>query len=184
MSWSEFLIYTNGALLIMCFLRIGAGTGGATKSILRELDEAFASYTYTDISAGFFEKAKEVFKACESKIIYKTLDIEKDVINQGYEEHSYDLIIASLVLHATRKLDETLSNVRRLLKPGGYLLLLEITDNEQMRFGFIFGGLPGWWLGHEDGRPLSPCIEVPKWDSLLKAHGFSGVDSMAASTLR
>lgn len=160
-------------------MRIGAGTGGATKSILRELDEAFASYTYTDISAGFFEKAKEVFKARESKMIYKTLDIEKDVVDQGYEEHSYDLIIASLVLHATSRLNETMSNVRRLLKPGGYLLLLEITDNEQMRFGFIFGGLPGWWLGHEDGRPLSPCIEVPKWDSLLKAHGFSGVDSVA-----
>ncbi|KAF1937576.1 putative hybrid NRPS/PKS enzyme [Clathrospora elynae] len=164
----------------MNVLEIGAGTGGATKSILRDLDEAFASYTYTDISAGFFEKAKEVFKARESKMIYKTLDIEKDVIDQGYEEYSYDLIIASLVLHATSKLDETMSNVRRLLKPGGYLMLLEITDNEQMRFGFIFGGLPGWWLGHEDGRPLSPCIEVPKWDSLLKAHGFSGVDSMAA----
>jgi hybrid polyketide synthase / nonribosomal peptide synthetase ACE1 len=164
----------------MNVLEIGAGTGGATKSILRELDETFASYTYTDISAGFFTKAKEVFKARESKMIYKTLDIEKDVIEQGYAENSFDLIIASLVLHATTKLNETMENVRRLLKPGGYLLLLEITDNEQMRFGFIFGGLPGWWLGHEDGRPLSPCIEVPKWDKLLKEHGFSGVDSMAA----
>lgn len=163
----------------MNVLEIGAGTGGATKSILRELDEAFASYTYTDISAGFFEKAKEVFKARDSKMIYKTLDIEKDVVDQGYVEHSYDLIIASLVLHATSKLDETMSNVRRLLRPGGYLLLLEITDNEQMRFGFIFGGLPGWWLGHQDERPLSPCIEVPKWEGLLKAHGFSGIDSLA-----
>lgn len=163
----------------MNVLEIGAGTGGATKSILRELDEAFASYTYTDISSGFFEKAKEVFKGRESKMSFKTLDIEKDVIEQGYAENSYDLIIASLVLHATSKLDDTMKNVRRLLKPGGYLLMLEITDNEQMRFGFIFGGLPGWWLGHEDGRALSPCIEAPTWDKLLKEYGFSGVDSIA-----
>jgi hybrid polyketide synthase/nonribosomal peptide synthetase ACE1 len=164
----------------MNVLEIGAGTGGATKSILKELDEAFASYTYTDISSGFFEKAKEVFVSRESKMVYKTLDIEKDVVDQGYAEHSFDLIIASLVLHATTKLEETMANVRRLLKPGGYLLMLEITDNDPMRFGFIFGGLPGWWLGKDDERTLSPCIEPDKWESILKSSGFSGIDSMSS----
>ncbi|RDL40494.1 uncharacterized protein BP5553_00473 [Venustampulla echinocandica] len=164
----------------MNVLEIGAGTGGATKSILRELDEAFALYTFTDISSGFFEKAKDLFKARESKMVFKTLDIEKDVVEQGFAEHSFDLIVASLVLHATTKLEETMKNVRQLLKPGGYLLLLEITDNDPMRFGFIFGGLPGWWLGVDDGRSVSPCIEPHKWETLLKHHGFYGIDSMSS----
>lgn len=110
---------------------------------------------------------------------FKTLDIEKDVVEQGFAKHSFDLVIASLVLHATSKLEETVANVRRLLKPGGYLLMLEITDNDVMRFGFIFGGLPGWWLGVGDGRPLSPCIEPRRWEMLLKDHGFSGIDSIS-----
>lgn len=164
----------------MNVLEIGAGTGGATKSILKELDQAFASYTFTDISGGFFEKAKDVFQVLESKMVFKTLDIEKDVVEQGFAEHSFDLIVASLVLHATTNLDETMKNVRQLLKPGGYLLLLEITDNDPMRFGFIFGGLPGWWLGVDDGRTISPCIEPEKWEALLKTHGFSGIDSMSS----
>ena len=168
----------------MNVLEIGAGTGGATKSIMKELDEAFASYTFTDISGGFFEKAKETFKDRESKMVFKTLDIEKNVAEQGFAEHSFDLIVASLVLHATTKLDETMKNVRQLLKPGGYLLLLEITDNDPMRFGFIFGGLPGWWLGVDDGRTISPCIEPGKWETLLKAHGFSGIDTMSSHRTR
>lgn len=162
----------------MNVLEVGAGTGGATKVILRELDNTFPSYTYTDISSGFFPQARDVFQAFEAKMTFKVLDIEKDVVDQGYKEHSFDLVIANLVVHATRKLEDTMRNLRRLVKPGGYLLLLEITDNDPLRFGFIFGGLPGWWLGHEDGRSLSPCVEVQKWDELMRQTGFSGVDAL------
>ena len=91
---------------------------------------------------------------------FNTLDIEKDVAKQGFAEQSFDVVIASLVLHATNNLEATMRNVRKLLKPGGYLLMLEITDNDPMRFGFIFGGLPGWWLGQNDGRMLSPCVSI------------------------
>ncbi|KAE8373286.1 putative hybrid NRPS/PKS enzyme [Aspergillus bertholletiae] len=160
----------------MNVLEIGAGTGGATKSILKELDTAFASYTYTDISSGFFEQAAQEFSAYQPKIAFRTLDIEKDVVDQGFPEESFDLIVASLVLHATGKLEETMKNARRLLKPGGYLIMLELTDNDPLRFGFIFGSLPGWWLGVKDGRELSPCIESPKWSDLLQSNGFSGLD--------
>lgn len=158
-------------------MRVGAGTGGATKSILKRLDRTFSSYTFTDISSGFFEKAMEGFKDYKGKMTFKTLDAEKDITAQGYAEHSYDLVIASLVLHATHQLEDTLKNVRHLLKPGGYLVMLEITNNDLMRLGFIFGSLPGWWFGYEDGRPLSPCITTPQWNTVLKRTGFAGVES-------
>ncbi|KAL8848143.1 MAG: hypothetical protein Q9221_006829 [Calogaya cf. arnoldii] len=161
----------------MSVLEVGAGTGGATKVILQELDNAFGSYCYTDISTGFFNEAKETFRAHEAKMTFKALDIEKDIVEQGFEEQSYDLLIANLVVHATKNLEHTMRNLRRLLKPGGYLLLLEITDNNPLRFGFIFGGLPGWWLGHEDGRTLSPCVDIPAWNEVMRKTGFAGVDS-------
>ncbi|KAL4795761.1 putative hybrid NRPS/PKS enzyme [Aspergillus venezuelensis] len=160
----------------MNVLEVGAGTGGATRFILEKLGTAFASYTYTDISSGFFDQARELFAISETKMVFKVLDIEKDIAEQGFPQHSYDLVIASLVLHATARLEETLCNVRQLLKPGGYLLMLEITDNDPLRFGFIFGGLPGWWRGVDDGRTLSPCIELLEWEALLEDNGFSGVD--------
>ncbi|KAK2051856.1 putative polyketide synthetase [Colletotrichum caudatum] len=161
----------------MRVLEIGAGTGGATKAVLKEVGDQFSRYDFTDISGGFFEKASSVFSSSKSKMSFRVLDIEKDPSAQGFEEGSYDLIVASLVLHATRNLAETMLNVRKLLKPGGYLLLLEITENEQMRFGLLFGGLPGWWLGVEDGRVLSPCIGLDEWDTILKKTGFGGVET-------
>ncbi|KAH9228729.1 hypothetical protein K456DRAFT_1846055 [Colletotrichum gloeosporioides 23] len=162
----------------MKVLEIGAGTGGATKAVLREVGDQFSRYDFTDISGGFFEKASGVFSSHKSKMNFRVLDIEKDPLAQGFEEGSYDLIVASLVLHATRNLTETMVNVRKLLKPGGYLLLLEITENEQMRFGLLFGGLPGWWLGADDGRVLSPCIGLEAWDNVFKQTGFSGVETV------
>ena len=156
----------------------GAGTGGLTKSLIKQLGTAFATYTFTDISSGFFEPAREVFHDYKDSMIFKMLDLEKDPIEQGFKEHSYDVVIASLVLHATSNLENSLKNVRRLLKPGGYLAMLEITNVVTMRMSFYFGGLPGWWLGRDDGRELNPCVSADHWDMLLRKTGFSGTDAI------
>lgn len=110
-------------------------------------------------------------------MIFKTLDVEKDIAGQGYEEQSYDLVVASLVLHATTDLHRTLTNTRRLLKPGGYLIIQEVSNNDVTRVGFLMCALPGWWLGQNDGRKLSPCVSTVEWHRLLLQSGFSGIDS-------
>ncbi|KAK4146869.1 uncharacterized protein C8A04DRAFT_25448 [Dichotomopilus funicola] len=159
-------------------LEIGAGTGGATKSVLAAIGDSVSAYTYTDISVGFFNNAAEMFKQYAAKMVFKTLDIEKDTTAQGYVDQSFDLIIASNVLHATVSLHATLENTRRLLKPGGYLLLLEITNQGPTRFGNVMAGLSGWWLGAPDGRKYAPTVTPGRWHSALRKAGFSGVDSI------
>lgn len=110
-------------------------------------------------------------------MIFKTFDMEKSVAAQGYMENSYDMIVASNVLHATKLLEETMKNTRRLLKPGGHLLLLEVVNNEPLRNGLPMGGLPGWWIGADSGRPWGPTLSLLEWDSLLRKTGFSGIDT-------
>ena len=155
----------------------GTETGGAIKAILEELGSAFSSYTYTDISSGFFEDVQERFKDHANRMIFKTFDMEKSITAQGYVEGYYDMIIASNILHAIKSLEETMMNTRRLLKSGGNLLLLEVTNNEALRNGLPMGGLPGWWVGADSGRPWGPTLSLPEWDSLLRKTGFSGVDT-------
>lgn len=160
----------------MRVLEIGAGTGGATEVALRSLGTNFESYTFTDISPGFFEKAQLKFTEHGGNLRYHVLDIERPPGEQGIEEHSFDLVIASNVLHATTSLSNTINNCRQLLRPGGHMLLLEITA-ETLHTQFIVCGLPGWWLGRNDGRVYCPTVSEAQWNSVLRSHGFSGVDN-------
>lgn len=80
-----------------------------------------------------------------------------------------------MVLHATKNLHRTLTHVRKLLKPGGKLVLLESTK-DRLDTQLIFGPLPGWWLGEESDRKMSPNASVEKWDQVLRETGFGGID--------
>ncbi|KAJ9325440.1 hypothetical protein DTO027B5_5001 [Paecilomyces variotii] len=156
-------------------LEIGAGTGGTTAKILPRTK--YSTYTFTDISAAFFPAAKDRFQ-CHSNVVYRTLDITKDPLDQGFEPESFDLIVAANVLHATPNLYETLSNVRKLLHPRGKLLLEELCGDAKFT-NFIVGVLPGWWAGESDGRADEPYISPDRWDSILKAAGFNPLDDVA-----
>lgn len=161
-------------------LEIGSGTGGTTGTILRGLrsrygERLYSKYSYTDISPGFFSAAQQRFHDHEA-IEYRVLDISKDPLEQGFEEGSYDLVLAANVLHATPKLGETLANVRKLLDPHGGKLLLQELNPTSKCVNFIFGMLPGWWLGAKDGRTAEPYISPERWHQELQAAGFKGTD--------
>ncbi|RYP16125.1 hypothetical protein DL765_005326 [Monosporascus sp. GIB2] len=160
-------------------LEIGAGTGGATRAVLQNIGRRYSSYTYTDVTVGFFGRAAEVFAAHADKMVFKVFDMDKAPAAQGFEPHSYDVVIASNVLHATAGLHRSLEHAWQLLRPGGYLMLLEITSQDPARFHAMMGGLAGWWLGADDGRKYSPLLTPARWHSALRMAGFGGVDAIA-----
>ncbi|KAL8763349.1 MAG: hypothetical protein Q9184_000820 [Pyrenodesmia sp. 2 TL-2023] len=160
----------------MKILEVGAGTGGATMHILHSLGLGFARYDFTDVSPRFFESAKQEQTEWSGKIEYRRLNIEDDPSAQGFDLESYDLIIASSVLHATKNMRKTMKNVRRLLRPGGKVVIGEATQ-QLCNTAVIFGCLPGWWLGEEPERQESPLLDTASWDEILKQSGFSGIDA-------
>ena len=104
-------------------LEVGAGTGGTTSVVLstlgspQETSARLQSYTFTDISSGFFEKASEDFMAWETFLEYKVLSVELDLVEQGMQLDTYDLVIAFNVLHAKSSIGSCLANCKSLLKP-------------------------------------------------------------------
>ena len=166
-------------------LEIGGGTGTFTSHILEALSTPgddgtkrlrCASYDFTDIGPAFLDQAKIRYAEYGSKMRYNILNIEVDPESQGFQPESYDIIIAISVLHATRDLGDTLTNTRRLLKPGGKLLLQEPTTPEDPSHFYMFGVFPGWWLGVEEHRRLCPLVDQPTWDRIVKENGFTGTD--------
>ncbi|KAI1080997.1 polyketide synthase [Whalleya microplaca] len=80
----------------MNILEIGAGTGGATNSILQHIGHDFETYTFTDLSTGFFQEAELLFSPYKTHMVFCSLDVGADPITQGFTPGSYDLIVASL----------------------------------------------------------------------------------------
>ena len=163
-------------------LEIGAGTGGTTATVLPALkseqgERMYSKYMYSDISAGFFLAAKERFKDYDA-LEFSVLDVTKDPLGQGFEGESFDLIVASNVLHATPNLVQTLTNVRKLLNPQGRLFLLELSPESSKSVNYVMGPLVGWWLS-DDGREHEPYVSHEIWHEKLLQTGFMGVDAYA-----
>ncbi|KAI3394363.1 hypothetical protein diail_2874 [Diaporthe ilicicola] len=164
----------------LAILEIGAGTGGTTYHVLERLRNEDGSskarkYFFTDISPGFLAKAQDRFIADASIMEFGTCNIENDPLEQGFQPETFDLIVCANVLHATKSIQQTLEHCRVLLKPGGKLVLSEVTI-KRIFSGFIMGPLPGWWLGEADGRKGGPLMDVQEWEVALRKADFSGVD--------
>ena len=131
-------------------IEVGAGSGSATLPLLQSAEQngktCIELYDFTDISSGFFERGKQLLERWSDKVAFRALNVENDPVPQGFEPASYDCVVAANVLHATCILKRTLSNIHKLLKPGGRLILIEVTKVVPAYFT-TFGTLPGWWLG-------------------------------------
>ncbi len=152
-------------------LEIGGGTGGTTSGVLPALAGRCAEYVFTDISRAFTTSAATKFQ--EYRFVqYRTLDIEHDPGNQGFDGERFDVVLAANVLHATRDLRETLSHVRQLLASDGVLVLLEMT-RPQRDIEVIFGLTDGWWrFTDDDLRPASLLMPSRDWVALLRDSAF------------
>lgn len=166
-------------------IEVGAGTGAATIKVLQELsheepeeEDNFSAYTYTDISPGFFEEARKKL-ARWPQVIYTKLDISQDPAEQGIDVGTYDVVIASNVLHATQDIEETVQNIGNLLKPGSGKLVIVESMPESCDAAFLpYTILPGWWLTEDSWRQPEdgPLMSQEGWDRLLLALGFNGIE--------
>jgi polyketide synthase PksM len=166
-------------------VEIGAGTGGTTAAILEALQPLSdrVELWFTDISQSFLRHARRRFSQAYPWLGYRTLNIEEDLSRQRFEAHGFDVVVAANVLHDTRDIDFTLEQTRRLLRPGGLLVLNEFTAVKDCLF-FSGALLHGYWLFEDPGRRLqdSCLLSVPQWKAALERTGFAAVEPFALPT--
>lgn len=161
-------------------LEVGAGTGSLTRSVLPVLEGHRTEYVFTDTSPAFLADAKKQFGDYPF-VEYRTFDIEKSLEAQGIDAGSFDLVLATNVVHATADLKHSLSNLRRCLAQDGVIMFLEVT-NERITLDNVFGLLRGWWYYRDtDLRPSSALLPRQRWEGLLNELGFEDVDSFVSS---
>lgn len=181
-SLVDILAHKNSSMNI---LEIGAGTGSGSEPILNILSQQgrhqkvtprYESYSFTDISPSFFEEARTRFAHHGDRLSFNALDIEKNPEEQGFDLGKYDVVIAATMVHATATIDETLQHIRSLMKPSGYLILMEPTNKHCTVLNGIWGTLSGWWRSTEKDRFHGPLYSEIEWDSAFRRNGFTGVE--------
>ena len=153
-------------------LEAGAGTGGTTSLVLPRLKPDCVDYIFSDVSQLFLDRARAKFGAEYPFLQTRLFDVAKDAAPQGFADGSFDLILAANVLHATPDVSEAVARLRRLLAPGGVLVLLEITSHPWW-LDIVFGLMDGWWKFEDRARrPNHPLMSAEQWQSLLAECGF------------
>ena len=164
-------------------LEVGAGTGGLTTHLLPQLPAERSEYVFTDLSPLFLRAAQERFGNFPF-LRTRLFDVSRPLSEQDMEAGSFDLVVAANVLHATPRLRETLANVRQLLRPGGWLLLLE-GANPPLWGDMVFTLIDGWWSFEDtDLRPDYPLMRRDRWCQVLGETGFEHVACLNDATQR
>ena len=108
-----------GSLKGKKILDLGCGKGESTISSL----EAGAYVTAIDISPLSIEYVKEQAreKGLEDRLCAEVMDAN----NLTIEDNTFDMVIGGGILHHLPTLEKALSEIRRVLKPGGYAVFHE-----------------------------------------------------------
>ncbi|QGI82670.1 hypothetical protein CEK25_009399 [Fusarium fujikuroi] len=157
---------------VLNVLEVGASTSNNTQTIFDALREQKSiSYTLTDSSLSVLEQTKA--GTTKDFLKLKSLNINRDAIEQGINPSTYDIILVNNILHTVNSLPETLANLRKLLVPGGVLALVGLSDISPA-YSLILGMNENMW-------PDERCEQLPypsndDWNKLLQGSQFSGLE--------
>ena len=160
-------------------LEIGAGTGGTTDKLLPQLipfQDNIDQYLYTDVSKAFLLHAQSKYVKKYSYVVPQLFDVAKSLSEQGIKLDSYDIIIATNVLHSTPNIRETIRNAKSALHQSGIIVINELS-NQSWFAHLTFGLLKGWWLSEDKVLriPGSPGLYPKTWKRVLEEEGFFSV---------
>lgn len=160
-------------------LEVGGGVGGTTGELVPVLAEYGVDYLFTDASAFFLNEARERF-ADHTWIRYQRFDVDEDPRAQYLRPNTFDVVICANTLHAAADADAAVGRIRELLVPGGQLVFVENTRDENlplmvsMEFLEVSGRT---WTDVREHTGQS-FLTHTQWRELLDAHAASEVTSL------
>lgn len=105
-------------------LEVGSGRGGGARYVAASFQPA--SYTGMDIAQSAVDLANRIHVLPNLRFIQGSAE------NIPLADNTVDVVLNVESCHAYGSVDKFLSEVKRVLKPGGYLLLVDFRDQKNM----------------------------------------------------
>lgn len=138
-------------------LLVGCGSGEETENIIRHSP---ASITGVDLSPRLIELAAAAYPLHRFLV--------SDFNDLEFSDESFDFVYSSLAFHYSDDMERTLSEVRRVLRPGGRLLFSThhplLWSAETLRDGVVSKRMLGYERNTETGGAVvSGDYLTPRW---------------------
>ncbi|MBO0929156.1 methyltransferase [Staphylococcus sp. 30400_3112M30941] len=155
-------------------LEVGGGVAATTIDVLPVLENIKFNYDFTDVSYYFLNHGKNILSHYKN-INYKLFDINKSYAQQGFEKQHYDMILCPNVLHNSEHALLVLNQLNDLLKPNGYLIMIEATTESYslMTSLELKGGLDHFKDIRKDTNET--FFNREQWHSLLEEAHFKPI---------
>lgn len=140
-------------------LDLGAGTGAAAAALKRRF--ARATVTAADISAPMLDVARR-----HSRFWRRIRCVEADARQLPFDDAGLDLVFSNLMLQWLQPPDAALAEMRRVLKPGGLLLLTSFGPETLQE-------LRAAWAAADAGVHVNAFVDVHDLGSALQRAGFA-----------
>ena len=144
-------------------LEIGCGTG----SMFRYYPKG-VTVVGTEPAEAFLALAKDAAAKCAAEVTTRVAHAEK----LPFQDQTFDVVVVASVLCAVASVERTLAEIRRVLKPGGEVRLIEHVRSTRAIPGLLMDVFnPAWRLWNRIG-----CNMNRKTDVTLRAAGFDLVE--------
>ncbi|CEI61271.1 hypothetical protein FVEN_g6005 [Fusarium venenatum] len=167
----EYLSHFATKKSVQNVLEVGASTSNMTKTLFNAFPvEKSIAYTLADRSLPILEQMKASLRG---SFKLKALDINQDSLEQGFSPESFDLVIVNNILYTANSLSGALKNLRRVITPGGVLVLVGLSSISPA-YNLIFGMNENMW-SDERFEPLE-YPSVSEWNKVLQSNNFSTLE--------
>ncbi|MFC4410328.1 class I SAM-dependent methyltransferase [Chungangia koreensis] len=108
-----------------CVLFVGIGTGAD-----------LALVNYKDLTITAIDYSPDMLRQAKSKFEHTEITfIEMDAQHLLFDDGTFDVVVASLILSVVPNAEQCFSEMKRVLKPNGHLLIFDKFSDEKVSLG-------------------------------------------------
>jgi len=152
-------------------LDVGTEEGDFINTLMKTLLD-YNSFTGIDISKDELKKAREQLK--DAPVIFKVMNAEM----MTFQDNQFDTVCASYAIHHLENIDTVLTEMYRVLKPGGNFIIQEMySDGEQTASQLVDRGV------HNLNAKIDSLLGIPHFEALTRQRLKSSINKVGLSAV-